>query len=363
MVQQYLDHCRQIFINEDSGFKDGSKGSGLISLFGYQSKYGFEEGFPLLTTKKMATKSMFHETIWFLRGDTNIEYLEKNKVKVWRGNAFDKNLPEMVKAGIFPDNIVKYSPDWDKAMLDYAQMIRENHDFAMQWGDAGPIYGKQWRGWEYFDADKKEIIKIDQLGDVIEKLKKKPMGKKHIVTAWNPGDVPKMSLEPCHVMFQMTSTEDGRFFLQMYQRSSDQFLGVPFNTASYWAITKLIAQEVGLTPQRFIHTFGDTHFYMGLEKRTKWYKENFKELQSKVKNVKDRKDYLEILNWVNEKAPKDPNEEKYDHITAILEQLSREPRKLPQLNIAKKPFDKLNIEDFVVSDYDPHPEIKREMLV
>ncbi|MBI2056871.1 thymidylate synthase [Candidatus Pacearchaeota archaeon] len=225
MVQQYLEHCKEIFTSKRSGFKQGSKGSGLISLFGYQNSYDLREGFPLLTTKKMATKSIIHELIWFLRGDTNIEYLEANGVPIWRGNAFENNLPGMVKEKIFQENIIKYSPDWDKAMIEYAQRIKENSEFAKRWGDAGPIYGAQWRKWKYFDEDKKELIEIDQLGGVLENMRKKPIGKKHLVSAWNPGDLPKMSLEPCHVMYQMTSNDDGELELQLYQRSCDQFLG------------------------------------------------------------------------------------------------------------------------------------------
>lgn len=370
MVQQYLDHAKAIFTHKRSNFKGGSKGAGLISLFGYQNEYDLREGWPLLTTKKMAYKSMFHETIWFLAGDTNLEYLEKNNVPVWRGNAFDYNLPKMAKEGIFSEGIVKYSPDWDKAMEEYSQRIKENHDFAMRWGDAGPIYGQQWRAWEYFDKDKNEFIKVDQFQDMIDGLKKNPTGKKHIVTAWNPGDTPKMSLPPCHVLYQATANEEGELELQLYQRSCDEFLGVPFNLASYAALTQILAQETGFTPKTFIHTFGDSHFYTGLEKRTKWYKENFKKLQGVIKEgmgiekaTGDRGVYLEVLDWINKDCPKDSNEEKYDHVTAILEQMSREPRPLPKLTIAKKPFDKLAIDDFVVENYNPHPAIKRSMAV
>lgn len=363
MVEQYLEHSRAILTSKYSGFKWGSKGSGLISLFGYQNEYDLREGFPLLTTKKMATKSIQHELVWFLRGDTNIEYLEKNGVPIWRGNAFEHNLPSMQKEGIFPADIKKYSPDWDKAMLEYAQRIKESHEFAQRFGDAGPIYGRQWRKWKYFDEDTKELIEIDQLGKVIENIKKKPTGKKHVVVAWNPGDVPKMALEPCHVLFQMTSNAEGQFDLQLYQRSCDQFLGVPFNIASYAMLTLIIAQETGLEPRRFIHSFGDAHFYTGLEKRSNWYKDNFIKLRAKIIGVNKKEQYLEVLDWINKNAPKDANEEKYDHVTAILEQLAGEPKPLPKMTIAKKPFDKLTIDDFVLTDYESHPKIERAMAV
>ncbi len=370
MVQQYLDHAREILTSDFSGFKGGSKGSGLISLFGYQNSYDLREGFPLLTTKKTAIKSITHELVWFLRGETNIKYLEDNGVSIWRGNAFEHNLPGMVKEGIFPEGIVKYSPDWDRALEDYGCRVRESPEFADRWGDAGPIYGRQWRKWRYPDEKKGEVVEIDQLGKVLEDMRKKPIGKKHLVSAWNPGDVPDMSLPPCHVMYQMTSNEQGELDLQLYQRSCDMFLGVPFNIASYAMLTQIIAQELDLTPRRFIHSFGDAHFYTGLDKRGAWYKANFKELQTRVINVREKADYLKVLDWINKDSPRDENkspgendEEKYDHVTAILEQLSRETKELPKLTIARKSFDKLTIDDFILEGYEHHPPIRRSMAV
>ncbi|GEM_PF-223045 len=402
MVQQYLDLVKETFINEDTGFKQGSKGSGLISYFGGpQARYSLGERWPLLTTKKMATKAMIHETLWFLSGDTNIKYLEDNKCKVWRGNTFDRNLSAMVKAGIFPESLLlkenKYSKDWDKAMVDYAQMIRESGEFAERFGDAGPIYGYQLRHWPKFiptgkktrfnghlqDTYVKDPLGIDQLNETLAKMKKNPQGKKNLVSYWNVADLPDMSLEPCHSFFQMTADEDGRFFLKLYQRSSDIFLGVPFNTAAYWMEAKIFAHELGLEPQAFYHTFGDFHIYTGLEKRTQWYRENFSELQLKMKDAinKEKQNgsnqgYFDVLEWVNNNAPKDkdspndPEEEKYDHVTALLEQFTREIRPSPILTINYKHPDgrdkryyELTVDDFVVSDYNPHPKIEREMLV
>ena len=363
MSQQYLNHARAILTSKRSNFKGGSKGSGIISLFGYQNEYDLREGYPLLTTKKMFTAPMFHETIWFLRGDTNIKYLEDNNCHVWRPDAFQANLPKMQKEGIFPKEIVKYSPDWDRIMQEYGQRIKEDAGFAERWGDAGPIYGKQWRRWEFFDHDKGIFVEIDQLGELIEGLRQKPTGKKHIVDSWNPGDTPNMSLPPCHVLYQATANEEGELELQLYQRSCDQFLGVPFNIASYAALTQIIAQEVGMIPKTFIHTFGDSHFYAAIGKRTRWHEANFKVLQQKVKDVTRKEDYLEIADWINKNAPADGNEEKYDHVTAILEQMSREPKAMPRLKISKKPFDKLTIDDFVIENYDPHPAIRRNMAV
>lgn len=375
MTEQYLEHCKQILTSDESVFKWGSKGSGLISLFGYQNRYDLRKGFPLLTTKNMAIKSTIRELIWFINGRTNIKELEDHNVHFWRGNAFEYNLPGMVKEGIFSENLlkkeVKYSSDWDKAMSEYVQRIKENIGFAQRWGDAGPIYGAQWRKWKYFDEKKKKIIEIDQLGKAIENMKKNPGSKKNLISAWNPGDTPKMSLEPCHVLFQMTAHEDRQLRLQLYQRSCDEFLGVPINLASYSILTQIIAQELDFTPRTFIHTFGDSHFYTGLENKSNWYKEHFQELRKRIRNVKDRVEYLEILDWVNKNAPKDSNQSEenyeskkdYDHVTAILEQLSREPRQLPTLKIAKKPFDKLTIDDFVIENYDPHPKIERAMAI
>jgi len=368
MVQQYLDHSLDILTSPRSNFKGGSKESGIISLFGYQSVHDLRKGWPLLTTKDMAVDSMFHEYIWFLRGDTNIKYLEDNKCSVWRSDSFQHNLPEMIKERIFPAGMPKYSPDWDAALKEYGKLIREDKDgFAEKFGGAGPIYGQQWRKWKYFDEKQGKIIEIDQLRNMIEGLKKKPTGKKHIVTAWQPGDVPNMSLPPCHVLYQATGNENGELELQLYQRSCDQFLGVPFNLAGYAMLTQIIAQEAGMTPKTFIHTFGDSHFYASIGKRTEWYKENFEKLQKMIRYVDyslaPRTEYLEIANWINENAPADGNMEKYDHVTAILEQLSRNPKPLPKLTIAKKPFDKLTIDDFVVENYNPYPAIRRKMCV
>jgi thymidylate synthase len=369
MTQQYLNHSLEILTSPRSNFKGGSKGAGIISLFGHQSIYDLREGWPLLTTKEMAIDSMIHETIWFLRGDTNIKYLEDNKCPIWRPDAFQHNLPKMVQEGIFPVEIKKYSSEWDSALKEYGKLIREDKgSFAENFGSAGPIYGQQWRSWKYFDEKQNKIIEIDQLQNMIEGLKKKPAGKKHIVSAWNPGDVPEMSLPPCHVLYQATGNENGELELQLYQRSCDQFLGVPFNKASYSLLTQIIANETGMIPKTFVHTFGDSHFYASIGKRTEWYRENFEEIRKKIRNAKEIEDktgeksvYLNIIEWINKNAPSNGNMEKYDHVTAILEQLSREPKPLPKLTIAKKPFEELTRDDFFIEGYNPHPAIRRKM--
>lgn len=393
MVQQYLDHSLEILTSERSNFKGGSKESGIISLFGYQNSYNLTKGFPLLTTKQMPakSKSMFTELLWFLKGDTNIGYMEKNKSPVWRSDAFQHNLDKLVDAGIYPKGMKKYSPEWIAAKDNYGQRIKEDSDFAKQFGDAGPIYPKQWRRWSKFSpVENQEQLhiknkggvfvpfegktynekEIDQVRNMIEGLKKKPTGKKHILSGWNVADVPNMSLPPCHLLFQATANENGELEMQLYQRSCDMFLGVPFNIAQYAALTQIIAKEAGMTPKTFIHTFGDSHFYASIGERTKWYKENIKEIQEKIRNAKDlekrienKTGYLEVRDWINKHAPADGNEENYDHVTAILEQLSNEPLGLCKLEIADKSFDKLELDDFEIKDYNHHQRISREMCV
>ena len=370
MVQQYLDHSRHILTSEFSGVKSGSKGIPIISLFGYQNEYDLREGFPLVTTKKSFTNAVIYELLWFFAGDTNIKYLEDKGVPIWRGNAFEYNLERMQSEGIFPEGIVKYTEDWDTAMEEYGQRIKEDDEFAERWGEAGPIYGRQWRKWKHVDEDGK-VTELDQLGDVIEKMRKNPLGKRHIVSSWNHGDLPEMSLPPCHVLYQMTSNEDGEMDLQLYQRSCDMFLGVPFNFASYSMLIQIIAQEVGLTPRRFIHTFGDAHIYAGEGERGEWYRKNFDKLRDRVREVNDPEEYLGVLEWVNSNAPQERDEngrelhgiDSYDHVTAMLEQLSRTPMELPRLEIVKKKLEDLTIDDFKLIGYTHHPAIRRAMAI
>ncbi len=342
----------------------GSKGSGLISLFGYLNAYDLREGFPILTTKKVGIGWVVKELLWFLSGETNIRPLEIQRVDLWRRDTFQLNLDKMINEGIFPEYVrKKYTPEWEDALEEYGERIKADEEFAKRFGDAGPIYGKQWRKWEYVDENGNRRV-IDQVQTLIDKLREKPTTKKAILNAWNAGEVPRMALEPCHVMWQATSVnEQGLLALKMDQRSCDQLLGVPFNVTCYSMVTMLIAQETGLEPGYFIHSFGDSHLYTGLEKRTGWYRENFEELKRRVRAVTKREGYLEVLEWINNNAPRDENEERYDHVTAALEQLSREPRKLPRLEIAKKPLDELVVSDFKLIGYDPHPKIERKMAV
>ena len=364
MVQQYLDHSREILTSPRSNFKGGSKKMGLISLFGYQNEYDLQKGFPLLTTKKMPFKAVAHELIWFMSGESNIKYLANNNVHIWDDNAFDHNLKNLHRERIVPESALeRYSDSWQKGKKDYIQAIKEDDEFASRWGDLGPVYGSQWRHWKII-GDNGEVEEIDQLAKLIKGLSKKPTGKKHIVTAWNPGEVDNMALPPCHVMYQATANEEGEMEMQLYQRSCDMFLGVPFNIASYAMFTQLIAQQVGLTPRTFIHTFGDSHFYTGDGERAEWYRENLPLLKKLVLKTRNSEDYEDISKWLEEVLPAERLETKdQDHVTAILEQLARTPKKLPRLEIADKPFDKLTIDDFVLTEYNPDPTIKRAMAV
>jgi thymidylate synthase len=247
--------------------KSDRTGTGTISVFGYQMRFNLEEGFPLVTTKKLHLRSIIHELLWFLKGETNIQYLRENKVGIWDEWA-DKN------------------------------------------GELGPVYGKQWRSWTCRNGET-----IDQIAQVVETLKKNPDSRRIIVSAWNVEDLPKMALAPCHCLFQFYVAE-GKLSCQLYQRSADTFLGVPFNIASYALLTLMMAQVCDFKPGEFIHTFGDAHLYL-------------------------------------------------NHLEQARLQLSRSPRPLPkmQLNPEVKSIFDFNYEDFQLLDYDPHPHIKADVSV
>lgn len=264
-MQKYLDLMRLIL---DTGVKQEDRtGVGTRAIFGHQMRFDLAEGFPLLTTKKLHTKSIIHELLWFLAGDTNVQYLQENKVRIW-------------------------------------------DEWADEDGDLGPVYGKQWRRWETVDGRT-----VDQISDLIHQIKTNPGSRRQIVSAWNPGEIDRMALAPCHCLFQ-TQVADGRLNLQLYQRSADVFLGVPFNIASYALLTHMLAQQADLEPGIFVWTGGDVHLY-----------EN--------------------------------------HLDQAREQLGRAPRALPKLQIKRNPdslFD-YNFDDFAILDYDPHPHIAAEVAV
>ncbi|MDB9736867.1 thymidylate synthase [Porticoccaceae bacterium] len=246
-MKQYLDLIKHI---RDHGVKKEDRtGTGTQSIFGHQMRFDLSQGFPLVTTKKVHLKSILHELLWFIRGDTNIRYLVQNGVGIWNDWPYQSWLRETDQESAYP----MYSPEWKAKMKEFIQCIKDDEEFAQQYGDLGPVYGHQWRNFEG----------VDQLAQVVEEIKANPDSRRLIVSAWNPKDIPvmvKSGLPPCHSLFQFYVTE-GRLSCQLYQRSADVFLGVPFNIASYAILTLMIAQVCDLEPGDFVHTFGDAHLY------------------------------------------------------------------------------------------------------
>jgi len=246
-MKQYLDLVRHI---RDHGIKKQDRtGTGTQSIFGHQMRFDLSQGFPLVTTKKVHLKSILHELLWFIRGDTNIRYLVENGVGIWNDWPYQSWLRETGQEADYP----MYSPQWKSNMKEFIQRIKDDEQFALQYGDLGPVYGHQWRNFEG----------VDQLAQVVADIKSNPDSRRLIVSAWNPKDIPvmvKSGLPPCHSLFQFYVSE-GRLSCQLYQRSADVFLGVPFNIASYAILTLMIAQVTGLQAGDFVHTFGDAHIY------------------------------------------------------------------------------------------------------
>lgn len=289
----------------ENGTQKGDRtGTGTLSVFGYQMRFNLQEGFPLVTTKKVHLKSIIHELLWFLRGDTNIRYLVKNGVNIWNEWPYQNFLNETGRA----ESIPKYSEAWKKMLHDFKESIVEYEDFANKWGELGPVYGHQWRNFEG----------VDQISQVIEDIKAKPDSRRLLVSAWNPKDIPVMAksgLPPCHTLFQFY-VADGKLSCQLYQRSADVFLGVPFNIASYALLTMMVAQVCGLECGDFVHTLGDAHLYS-------------------------------------------------NHLEQAKEQLSRDIRPLPEMKINKavKDIFAFAYEDFELTNYHPHPPIKAPVAV
>ncbi len=290
-MKQYLDMCRHVL--ENGIHRDDRTGTGTISTFGYQTRYNLEEGFPLLTTKKVHFKSIAYELLWFISGSTNIQPLVRNKVRIWNEWPYAKFCK---------------SEDYHGETVDeFVARIVEDDAFAAKYGDLGPVYGKQWR----------DFFGVDQLANVIENLKKDPFSRRHIMVAYNPAQVENMALPPCHAFVQFyVSADKKKLSLQLYQRSADTFLGVPFNIASYSLFLMMVAQVCGYQPYEMVHTFGDLHIYN-------------------------------------------------DHIDLIKEQLTREPRKLPRLilNPDVKNIEDFKYEDFTLEGYDPWPKIAGKVSV
>lgn len=297
-MKQYLDLLRRI---DSEGIVKGDRtGTGTKSVFGHQMRFDLEEGFPLLTTKKVFLKGIIHELLWFLRGDTNIKYLVDNGVHIWDNDAYRHYNELCVRHGVLPVDMDTF--------LRAAQEETDSPIEGYRFGDLNHVYGYQWRSWGCPDGRS-----IDQIRQATETIKHNPDSRRIIVSAWNVADIEDMALPPCHVLFQFY-VADGRLSCQLYQRSADTFLGVPFNIASYALLTMMIAQECGLRAGEFVHTLGDTHIYL-------------------------------------------------NHFEQVHEQLSRTPRKLPTMRLnpdVKSVFD-FRYEDFTLEGYDPYPAIKAPM--
>ena len=313
--QAYLQLCRDILQNGNE--KSDRTNTGTYSLFGKQIRFDLQEGFPLLTTKFVSFRLLASELLWFLKGDTNIRYLLENNNNIWNEWAFKKWIESDDYKGPNMDNFghrsltdESFKQTYEEQMNLFKERILSDDAFAEKYGDLGFVYGKQWRKWE---GTQGEVV--DQIKDVIKSIKQNPDSRRHIVSAWNPVDIPYMALPPCHTLFQFY-VADGKLSCQLYQRSADVFLGVPFNIASYALLTHLIAHETGLEVGDFVHTFGDVHIYS-------------------------------------------------NHVEQVKLQLSREPKLLPQLHITSKKesiFD-YELTDFQIVDYDPHPAIKAPVAV
>lgn len=268
-MKQYLDLLKRI--TTEGIRKEDRTGTGTLSVFGHQMRFDLSEGFPLLTTKKLHLKSIIHELLWFLQGDTNVKYLQENGVRIW-------------------------------------------NEWADENGDLGPVYGKQWRAFETLDKNGNRVV-VDQIKEVINQIKTHPDSRRLIVCAWHPGQTDDMALPPCHTLFQFYIAK-GKLSLQLYQRSADTFLGVPFNIASYALLLMMVAQVTGYEPGEFVHTTGDTHLYL-------------------------------------------------NHLQQVEEQLSRTPRPLPHMviNPQVKDIFSFQYDDFHLTDYNPWPHIKAEVSV
>ncbi|PIN80260.1 thymidylate synthase [Candidatus Woesearchaeota archaeon CG10_big_fil_rev_8_21_14_0_10_30_7] len=312
-MKEYHELLKDVLVK--GVYKDDRTGTGTVSKFGHQSRYDLSKGFPLVTTKKTHLKSIIHELLWLIKGDTNIAYLNENKVRIW-------------------------------------------DEWADENGNLGPIYGYQWRSWPTPNGKH-----VDQIAQVLDQIKNNPDSRRLIVNAWNVGQIEQMALPPCHAFFQFHVAE-GKLSCQLYQRSADIFLGVPFNIASYALLTMMVAQETKLELGDFVHTFGDAHIYCGgIGERHDFYKNNQAELRKNVASVKDKKDYLYVLSWIYDNIGEQDINQRTDHIPLVLEQLSREPKQLPTMNIAKKSLFDLVYEDFKLENYDAHPSLKGKVAV
>jgi thymidylate synthase len=305
-MRKYLELLEDIKTN--GVLKENRTGVDQLTVFGRQLRFDLSEGFPAMTTKKLFMRGIIHELIWFLAGSTNIKYLVDNDVHIWDEWPYrhyliinNKPLPEI------------NGDEWNKGIKEFTERIKTDDKFARKWGELGPVYGYQWRKWPTPDGKH-----IDQIARATDLIKHDPASRRIIVSAWNTADVDEMAkagIPPCHLLFQFF-VADGKLSCQMYQRSADTFLGVPFNIASYSLLTMMMAQVTGLKPGDFVHTFGDTHLYV-------------------------------------------------NHLDQVEEQLRREPRPLPtmKINPKVKNIDDFKFEDFELLNYEPHPAIRAPIAV
>lgn len=300
-MKQYLELLQHIMGKGVD--RDDRTGTGTRSVFGYQLRCDLSQGFPLLTTKKVFTKGIIHELLWFLSGDTNIKYLVDNDVRIWNEWPFQNYLEKNNLA----EKYQKYTPEWDEQLKIFVESLKTDPEFAKIWGNLWPVYGYQWRN---FNGEG-----IDQIKKVIETCKNNPNSRRNLVVAYNPAQADSMALPPCHSLFQFYIANN-KLSCQLYQRSVDSFLGLPFNIASYALLVHMIAQVCDLEVGDFVHTSGDLHIY-------------------------------------------------HNHYDQVKEQLSREPKILPKLklNPAVKDIFAFKFEDFEILDYDPHPAIKAPIAV
>lgn len=305
-MRQYLDLLQDI---KNNGTKKSDRtGTGTLSVFGRQMRYDLSDGFPAVTTKKLFLRGIIHELLWFLQGNTNIKYLVDNDVHIWDEWPYRAYLQKQDRT--VPGTA---SDEWREGIKEFTERVKNDAAFARDHGDLGPVYGYQWRNWPTPDGGH-----IDQITKVIDQIKTNPDSRRLIVSAWNVADIDQMAkagLPPCHSLFQFYVL-DGKLSCQLYQRSADVFLGVPFNIASYALLTMMVAQVTGLKPGDFVHTLGDTHLYL-------------------------------------------------NHLEQVDLQLSRKPRPMPVMRINPKVtsiFD-FTIDDFMLRDYDPHPAIKAPIAI
>jgi thymidylate synthase len=290
----YLNLIREIL--ENGVDKSDRTGTGTRSIFGYQMRFDLSKGFPLVTTKELHLKSIIHELIWFIKGDTNIKYLAENKVRIWDDWPFAK---------------YKKSEEYQgETVREFTDKILVNEAFSQKWGDLGPVYGRQWRNWRGIDS-----TVVDQIKELMHSLKHNPDSRRHLVSAWNPAEVNQMALPPCHCLFQFY-VANNKLSCQLYQRSADVFLGVPFNIASYALLTHMVAEVLDMEVGHFVHTLGDAHIY-------------------------------------------------HNHFEQCDLQLTREPYPLPKLSFKRKvnSLEDFTFDDIAIENYHYHPKIKGDVAV